>query len=84
MSGPADDSNLQGVIWLGDLENVDDGNQFQRNLDFALSLANKRLKYCKDAKPCPKCGTDQVQLVSWINEVEWKCRYCKHEWRGNK
>lgn len=42
-----------------------------------------RAAICREAKPCPKCETKQVQLIS-IAEAEgcshWKCRHCKHKW----
>ena len=51
-------------------------------LNAALSLTDKREEYCRNAKPCPACNTEQVQLVDWTNGAEWKCRHCKHEWKG--
>lgn len=50
----------------------------------ALELTDKRETACKLVKPCPKCGTNQVQLVNWIDDIEWKCRHCKHIWRGTQ
>ena len=46
----------------------------------AFESAEKREMLCKNAKPCPACGTKQVQLKEWIDEVVWKCRKCKHIW----
>ena len=54
-------------------------------LNSICSLAKKREEYCKNAKPCPKCGTNQIQLIGWgYNEAEWKCRFCKHRWIETK
>ena len=46
----------------------------------AIELANKREEFCKNAKPCPKCNTDQVQIIGWFDNAHWKCRHCKHKW----
>ena len=51
--------------------------------DAALALAEKREVWCKSMKPCPECGTKQVQLQDWIDdEPDWKCRHCNHKWKG--
>lgn len=54
--------------------------------DMALcveQVTKLRAAICREAKPCPKCETKQVQLIS-IAETEgcshWKCRHCKHKW----
>ncbi len=58
------------------------------NVDFSLKrsleLADKRDNACKSMKPCPECGTEQVQLTSWIDSIQWKCRHCKFEWGDTK
>jgi hypothetical protein len=46
----------------------------------ALRLSHKRKELCKKANQCPECGTMQVQLVEWIERVEWRRRECKHKW----
>ena len=51
-------------------------------LNTAFALADKRESFCKNVKPCPKCGTDQVQLVEWMNDAKWKCRECGFKWEG--
>jgi len=39
--------------------------------------ADKRIELCKKTPICDKCETDQqMQLVAWINTVEWECRFC--------
>ena len=46
----------------------------------ALRLADKREKACRSSPRCPVCAAEQVQLVDWISEIEWKCRHCGHKW----
>ena len=46
----------------------------------AIALADKRENACKNAKPCPKCGTNQVQIIGWFDKAQWRCRHCKHVW----
>jgi hypothetical protein len=33
-------------------------------------------------KTCPQCGTDQIQLIEWIEKIKWRCRHCKHKFEG--
>lgn len=42
--------------------------------------ADKQEALCKSPPQCPECNTKQVQLVSWIDPVSWKCRKCNHKW----
>ncbi|WP_415913237.1 hypothetical protein [Neptuniibacter sp. QD37_11] len=49
-------------------------------IDAAKASNQKRVTLCKNPPRCPECDTPQVQLVEWINPVEWKCRHCKHKW----
>lgn len=51
---------------------------FDDMIDDVIAASNKRKELCKDSPLCDKCGTDQVQLVDWINGIEWKCRHCHH------
>jgi hypothetical protein len=52
------------------------------NLAYALRLADRRVKLCSQSPICPMCGTEQVQLVEWIElPIKWRCRYCGHLWR---
>jgi len=51
-------------------------------LSAAVRLTEKREHYCKHMKPCPECGTNQVQLTNWTDDAEWKCRHCRHKWSG--
>lgn len=44
-----------------------------------LKIADRREMLCRNAKPCPACFTDQVQLVDYVAvPAQWKCRHCKH------
>ena len=45
-------------------------------------LADKREQFCKDAKPCPKCETVQIQIIGWADKAKWRCRRCKHKWES--
>ena len=49
-------------------------------IEDAITISDKRLEAMKQAIPCPACGTDQVQLVNWIDNIEWKCRHCSNVW----
>lgn len=45
----------------------------------ALKIADRREALCRGMKPCPACGTMQVQLVDHIAvPAKWKCRQCGH------
>ena len=45
-----------------------------------LEMADRRESAAKQVTPCPKCGTKQVQLVSWDTSLlKMKCRHCKHK-----
>lgn len=28
---------------------------------------------------CPKCASDQIQIMSKAVPAEWRCRICKHD-----
>ncbi len=45
----------------------------------------RREKAAQHAIPCPKCGTDQVQLMQYFRDpLLWRCRYCRHKYHhGN-
>lgn len=44
-----------------------------------LEMADRREAAAKDMPVCEKCGTVQVQLVSWSTPtLAYKCRSCKH------
>lgn len=46
-----------------------------------VALSDRRIAAGKNAKHCPTCDTEQVQLVDWFGEVNrWKCRRCKAKW----
>lgn len=52
-------------------------------IDFkkVFELVEIRESYCRNAKPCPKCKTDQVQLTEYrASHANWKCRLCSHRW----
>lgn len=45
-----------------------------------LEMADRRESAAKQVTPCPECGTNQVQLVSWDTSLlKMKCRHCKHK-----
>ena len=56
--------------------------EWDRNLAKALALADKREAICKHSPLCPSCSSEQVQLVTWIDTVGWKCRVCKLRFYG--
>jgi ribosomal protein L37AE/L43A len=43
--------------------------------------AIRRVRVCKHAPGCPKCHTQQVQIIDCRPLATWKCRHCKHTWR---
>jgi predicted RNA-binding Zn-ribbon protein involved in translation (DUF1610 family) len=58
-------------------------NQFskEQNMLFAEQIAIYREKLYTNVPPCPACGeAKQIQLLSWINHVTWRCRRCRHKW----
>ena len=54
------------------------------SIEAALKIVDKRESLCKNAQPCPKCKTKQIQLIEHINQVIWKCRHCKYEWMNEE
>lgn len=47
-----------------------------------MTLVERREKVAKQKLCCPRCDTNQVQLVSWINPVvDLKCRRCKYTFK---
>lgn len=46
---------------------------------YDIDMYERRVFAMKLQPVCDKCGTQQVQLVSWSTpECEFKCRCCKH------
>lgn len=45
-----------------------------------IRCSEERKEICKQLQTCvcSKCGSRQVQLTHWINNVTIKCRSCKH------
>jgi len=43
----------------------------------ALGLADKRAVFAKMRPRCPHCDSEQVQLVAWFNNGEFRCRRCR-------
>jgi len=46
----------------------------------STALEIRRIRTCKAAIPCPKCGTRQVYLYDPEPLAVWKCRKCRHKW----
>lgn len=47
---------------------------------FSMTMVDRRERAAKQMKPCPQCGSVQVQLVDWSTPVlRHKCRHCKHK-----
>ncbi len=44
-------------------------------------FAIRREILCKHSPCCPKCDTDQVQLIEYIESdvAKWKCRHCRQK-----
>lgn len=60
---------------------VDEEN-FTKGLDFHLEvLYNRRMEVKKLIAPCVSCGSEQIQLVSWMTKkCVMKCRRCKFKY----
>ncbi|AHJ86936.1 hypothetical protein STP4a_081 [Salmonella phage STP4-a] len=59
---------------------VQDEEDFEIDWTTVLEMADRRERSMKQVTPCPKCETNQVQLVDWHTEVlKMKCRKCKHK-----
>ena len=65
------DEDMMEVVVFDDSDNVDWTPVFE--------MARRREWSKANPKPCPKCGTMQVQLVDWSTDrLKMKCRHCKH------
>ena len=51
-------------------------------MKFGFEYAEKRRALCENAPTCT-CGSKQVQLLAWIDNVLWRCRDCKLTFEGN-
>lgn len=60
---------------------IEKDNDFLKDV---FDLADKRDQSMVNVKHCPKCNTDQVQLINWDDGIECKCRHCKNKWRINE
>lgn len=47
------------------------------NWEEVEKIVKRREDASKNVPCCPECGTYQVQLVSWVQELKYKCRHCK-------
>lgn len=48
-------------------------------------LSDFRKRAAQTRTPCPKCETQQVELVGAMHRgpagvANWRCRHCKHDW----
>ena len=45
-----------------------------------IRCSEKRKEICKQLQMCvcSRCGSSQIQLTKWIDNVTTKCRCCKH------
>lgn len=58
-------------------------NMKDAQFDRMMAIIKRREKAVKAVHPCPKCGSEQVQLFCWFEaHPRYKCRVCKHPWRG--
>lgn len=49
-------------------------------LQHGLVMVERRERASRQMKPCPECGSVQVQLVDWTTDIlRHKCRHCKHK-----
>lgn len=50
-------------------------------IDKAFMYARRRLSLLKLKQVCPKCKTDQIYLLNYLNTIaQWKCRECRNKW----
>lgn len=47
----------------------------------ASLFAKRRERICKQSTKCPKCRSNQVQIINSDPLAKWKCRHCHHTWR---
>ena len=53
----------------------------EQMLNASVLLSLRRYRICKQAPSCPKCQTQQIQIIDCKPLATWKCRHCKHTWR---
>ena len=47
--------------------------------DAIMAMVSRREQASKNVPNCPKCGTEQVQLIHWqTSNLRYKCRHCKY------
>lgn len=52
---------------------------YHESHEYDVMLA-RRAEVAKQKFHCPVCGTDQIQLVNWYNQVvDLRCRRCKRK-----
>lgn len=52
-------------------------------LNIMMKLVNRRKNIQKESKFCPKCNSNQQQLIKYFDfskPAVFKCRVCKFEW----
>ncbi|QAU03558.1 hypothetical protein [Escherichia phage AnYang] len=55
------------------------------NWDAVTAMVARREQASKNVPNCPKCGTEQVQLVHWqTSNLCYKCRHCKHRFERDE
>lgn len=52
-------------------------------MEGVIELSKEREAIRKTAKPCPDCGSEQVQIIGY-SPPSWKCRKCSYKWETDK
>lgn len=53
-------------------------HDWPETLEAALAYADRRERLIRTAPKCEACGSEQVQLIAYINTpATWKCRKCR-------
>lgn len=52
-------------------------NSYAQIIEASIKSSENREKLYKNAPVCPKCETNQVQLIDSNSPAEWRCRHCK-------
>lgn len=50
----------------------------ERILEEAVKIA--KIREQAPQQTCSECQTNQVQLISNVNQYKFRCRHCGHKW----
>jgi hypothetical protein len=50
----------------------------ERLMKDLLRAADRRDFLCRNVPRCPKCRSEQIQLIGRLKPAQWRCRICQH------